>query len=93
VNNPKTRNIEPDPVKARILKKGFDEFAAGKHSLETLRHRLHFLGLVSKAGKPLVKSVMHGILTNVSIRPRTYFQPRDLGVSLMAKKENDTINI
>jgi hypothetical protein len=30
---------------------------------------------------------------NVSIRPRTYCQPRDLGVSLMAKKENDTINI
>jgi len=64
VNNPKTRNIEPDPVKARILKKGFEEFASGKHSLESLRHRLHFLGLVSKAGKPLVKAVMHGILTN-----------------------------
>ena len=64
VNNPKTRNIEPDQVKARILKKGFEEFAAGKHSLESLRHRLHFLGLVSKAGKPLVKSVIYGILTN-----------------------------
>lgn len=64
VNNPKTRNIEPDPVKARILKKGFEEFAKGKHSLESLRHRLHFLGLLSRVSKPLVKGVVHGILTN-----------------------------
>ena len=64
VNNPKTRNIEPNPIKARILKKGFEEFAAGKHSLESLRHRLHFLGMVSKVGKPLAKGVVHSILTN-----------------------------
>ena len=44
VNNPKTRNIEPDPVKARIVKKVFDEFAQGKHTLESLGDRLKFLG-------------------------------------------------
>ncbi|RLC63492.1 MAG: hypothetical protein DRI80_03810, partial [Chloroflexota bacterium] len=27
INNPKTRNIEPDPVKARIIRKAFEEFA------------------------------------------------------------------
>jgi len=64
VNNPKTRNIEPDNVKARILQRGFEEFADGKHSLETLRHRLYFLGLASKAGRPLAKGVVQGILTN-----------------------------
>jgi len=64
VNNPSTRNIDPDPFKARILKKGFEEFADGKHSLETLRHRLYFLGLASKVGKPIAKGVMQGILTN-----------------------------
>ena len=53
VNNPKTRNIEPDPVKARILQKGFEEFADGKHSLNSFRHRLFFLGLGSKLCKPI----------------------------------------
>ncbi len=64
VNNPKTRNIEPDPIKARILKKGFEEFADGKHSLETFRHRLYFLGLASKVGKPIAKGAVQGILTS-----------------------------
>ena len=64
VNNLKTRNIEPDPVKARILKKGFEEFADGKHSLETFRHRLFFLGLASKVGKPIAKGAVQGILTS-----------------------------
>ena len=64
VNNPRTRNIEPDLLKARILKKGFEEFAEGEHSLETLRHRLYFLGLASKVGKPIVKGAVQSILTN-----------------------------
>jgi len=64
INNPRTRNIEPDPVKARILKRGFEEFADGEHSLETFRHRLHFLGLASKVGKPIAKGAVKGILTN-----------------------------
>ncbi|MCK4751132.1 MAG: recombinase family protein, partial [Bacteroidales bacterium] len=64
VNNPRTRNIEPDPVKSRIVKQGFEEFAEGRHSLESLRHRLHFLGLMSSVGKPLVKWAVHKMLTN-----------------------------
>jgi len=64
VNNPKTRNIEPDPVKARILQKGFEEFADGKHSLNSFRHRLFFLGLGSKLGKPIAKGAVFGILSN-----------------------------
>ena len=64
VNNPLTRNIEPDPVKSRILNQGFKEFAEGKHSLESLRHRLHFLGLMSSVGKPLVKGIVHKMLKN-----------------------------
>ena len=30
VNNPKTRNIEPDETKTQIIKKAFEEFATGK---------------------------------------------------------------
>ncbi|MBI5701436.1 hypothetical protein HZC34_06320 [Candidatus Saganbacteria bacterium] len=40
VNNPKTRNIDPDPVKARIIKLAFEEFADGKHTLASLSDRL-----------------------------------------------------
>jgi len=64
VNNPRTRNIEPDPVKSRIINRGFKEFAEGRHSLESLRHRLFFLGLMSSVGKPLVKGIVHKMLTN-----------------------------
>ncbi len=64
VNNLKTHNIEPDTVKARILKRAFEEYADGKHSLESLRQRLSFWGVVSSRGKPLSQSMMQRILTN-----------------------------
>jgi hypothetical protein len=64
VNNPKTRNIEPDPVKAKIIRAIYKEFAAGKYSLESARHRLSFFGLVSRSGKVLGKAAVQRILTN-----------------------------
>jgi site-specific DNA recombinase len=64
VNNPKTRNIEPDPIKAKIIQAIYKEFAAGNHSLESARHRLSFFGLVSRSGKVLGKAAVQRILTN-----------------------------
>ena len=64
INNPKTRNIEPDPVKAKIIRAIFEEFATGKHSLESARHRLGFFGLVSRSGTVLGKSAVQRILSN-----------------------------
>jgi len=64
VNNPKTRNIEPDPVKARVIKKAFKEFSEGKHSMESVRHKMYYWGLTSGTGKPLCKASVHRILTN-----------------------------
>ena len=64
VNNPKTRNIEPDPVKAKTIQAIYKEFAAGNHSLESARHRLSFYGLVSRSGKVLGKAAVQRILTN-----------------------------
>lgn len=64
VNNPKTRNIEPDPVKAKVIKKAFEEFAQGRHTLESLGQRLSFWGVVSKTGKPLCKATLQRMLTN-----------------------------
>jgi len=64
VNNPRTRNIEPDPVKAKIIRVIYEEFAAGKHSLESARYRLGFFGLVSRSGTVLGKSAVQRILSN-----------------------------
>jgi len=64
VNNPKTSNIEPDPVKSKIVQKIFKEFAEGKHSLKSARERLSFFGILSRTNKQLGNSSMHGMLTN-----------------------------
>jgi len=64
VNNSKTRNIEPDTVKARVIKKAFEEFAQGNHTLASLVDRLSFWGVVSKNGTKLSKSMVQRVLTN-----------------------------
>jgi DNA invertase Pin-like site-specific DNA recombinase len=64
VNNAKTRNIEPDPTKARVIAKAFEEFSQGKHTLESLAERLKFLGVASKTGKQLCKAVVKHMLSN-----------------------------
>ena len=47
VNNSKIRTIEPDQMKARVIKKAFEEYAQGRHTLESLGQRLSFCGVVS----------------------------------------------
>ena len=63
-NNPKTRNIEPDETKARIIAKTFEEFKTGNYNLRTIAERLSFWGLVSKSGKLLCKASIQRMLTN-----------------------------
>ena len=64
VNNPKTRNIEPNPRKSKVIQKAFEEYAQGQHTLKSLGQRLSFLGVVNRHGKPLGKSALQKILTN-----------------------------
>ena len=64
VNNPKMRNIEPDPTKARVISKAFEEFSQGRYTLESLAERLKFLGVASKTGKRLCKAVVKHMLSN-----------------------------
>ena len=64
VNNPKTRNIEPEETKSRIIAKVFEEFASGNYNLRTIAERLSFWGLVSKTGKLLCKASIMRILTS-----------------------------
>jgi hypothetical protein len=64
INNPRTRNIEPDPVKSRIIVRAFEEYAKGSYTLISLGEFLAEHGLVTKAGKPLAKASVKRILTN-----------------------------
>ena len=64
MNNPKTRTIEPDQTKARVIKKAFEEYARGGHTLKSLSERLSFWGVVSGTGKPLCKATLQRMLTN-----------------------------
>ncbi len=66
VNNPKTRNIEPDKIKSRIIQKAFEEYSQGKHTLESLGKRLTEFSLVSKNGTPLAKATIQRMLTNLA---------------------------
>jgi len=63
-NNFKTRNIEPDPIKARIIKKAFEEFTTGNYTLQSLSSRLSLFGLTSRTGKLLCKASIIRMLTN-----------------------------
>ena len=64
VNNPKTRNIDADPVKSKIITKLFKEVALGKHTLDSASERLSFFGIAGRSGKPYGRSAIHKILSN-----------------------------
>src|SRR3990170_6314225 len=64
VNNYKTKNIEPDKVKSRVIRKAFDEYAKGSHTLVSLAEFLAEHGLTQKKGTPLAKVSVVKMLTN-----------------------------
>src|SRR3989339_791433 len=64
VNNTKTRDIEPDPVKARIIKKAFKEYSEGKYTLESLAEQFSLWGISSRNGKTLGNRSVYRIITN-----------------------------
>ena len=64
VNNPRTRNIEPDPVKSKIIVRAYEEYAKGSHTLISLAQFLALHGVTTKAGTPLGKASVKRILTN-----------------------------
>jgi len=64
VNNPKTRNIEPDLAKAKIVQSFYKDFSEGIYNLETGRHRLSALGVECANGKAYTPFMVYRILTN-----------------------------
>ena len=64
VNNPKTRNIDVDPVGSKIVHKLFSDFAKGKESVSTICLRLSDYGILNKKGNLWHKSAVYWLLTN-----------------------------
>jgi DNA invertase Pin-like site-specific DNA recombinase len=64
VNNPITRNIEPDPVKSKIIMRAFEEYLKNSHTLISLSQFLADHGVAQKSGTPLGKASVKRILTN-----------------------------
>ena len=57
--------IEPDPERAPMIARIFEEYATGRHSLKDITQMAKEAGLVSrKAGKPVAKSIIHNIFRN-----------------------------
>jgi len=56
--------VVPDPEKALLMKKLFEVYARGEHSLDELRKEVGRWGLFSRTGKPVRKSVLAWHLRN-----------------------------
>src|SRR3972149_9723864 len=66
VNNVKTRNIDPDPVKAKIIVRAFKEYAKDTHGVESIAEFLAELGLETKNRTTLGNASVHRMLSNKS---------------------------
>ena len=66
VNNPKTRNIEPDLVKTKVIVRAFEEYSKGLHNFNSMSHFLAEHGVAQRSGRPLVKASVKTMLTNRS---------------------------
>ena len=64
VNNPKTRNIEPDAVKSKVIVRAYEEYTKGTYTLVSLAQFLADHGVAQKSGTPLGKASVKRILTN-----------------------------
>ena len=62
VNNREKRNIDLDPEKAPIVRKAFQMYATGAHTLLSLRNELTRLGLRTRKGKVLPVSNVQKML-------------------------------
>ena len=58
------RNIVPDPKRAPLLQKAFEDFATGRFGLSAIADRLFAHGVVTRGGRPLSKHAVGAFLTN-----------------------------
>lgn len=57
-----SRNIVPDPAKAPIIRKAFEEYSSGKYSVMDVLKEVQKLGLTSVSGRTFVKSEIYRLL-------------------------------
>ncbi len=63
-NNKETHRIEPDPEKGTFIRRLFEWYASGEHSLATLATKAKASGLFSRNSMTINKSGIHRILRN-----------------------------
>src|SRR3989304_3517652 len=76
VNNPRTRNIEPDVVKAKVIVRAYQVYAQGSHTLVSLAQFFSEHGVVQK-GTPPAKASVARMLTNRVYLGFTYHKGED----------------
>jgi len=64
INDKELRKVVIDPVRGPLIRKLFETYATGEHTLEDVKRASFQWGLVSRTGKPLVKAEIHRILMN-----------------------------
>jgi hypothetical protein len=63
-NNHRTRDIDIDPMKAPLVRKGFELYATGKYTLKQIARALKDIGLRSYKGNVLSVSCVQRLLQN-----------------------------
>ena len=58
------KTLQPDPLKAPLVRQLFETAATGKHSVRELRDLAHAIGLTSSTGRELTRAHVHKLLTN-----------------------------
>ena len=64
LNNHRTRDIDTDPEKASLVRKGFELYATGKYTLKQIARALKDVGLRSYKGNVLAVSCVQRLLQN-----------------------------
>jgi len=78
INNGGTELKTIDPIRGPLIRRVFEEYATGEHTLRTLREATYAWGLSTKSGKPLALDVINKLLRRkfyigiVEIRGETY---------------------
>lgn len=64
IANQKLNNIEPDPLRSKIVKRIYEEFVNGNNSLLDIRERLCILGYTRKDGRIVSVATVRIVLSN-----------------------------
>ena len=64
LNDPKSRNIVPDPEKAPIVRQAFELYSTGEYTLDAIKNFLKAQNLRSRTGKLMGKAAVQTMLQN-----------------------------